>query len=278
MKRLITRADDFGSAEAANRAIFQALAEGEYVKNVSCMAVGPCIKTDAYELEELRKKKDFCIGLHATINSEWEAVHYTSVLPPEKIPTLVDGKGIFAMHPMMFQKKMPSAEEAIKEISAQLDRLTALGLTIEYIDTHMLPDTVVPGMLDLLSEFAEKKGVIDQRWYYTFPSQHQPVLTGDESEEEAEEAEELYHNWFQCLKENKQYINILHPAIYSEETKKFYNYVLIGDSVAKSRHLEQKIINSGKLEQYCHEMGIKTVKYTEADPQGDTTMDAAKVF
>lgn len=275
MKYLITRTDDFGSAASADRVIFKAVSEGNYVKNVSCMAVAPHIEKDAKELEELRKKKDFCIGLHATLNSEWEKVNFISVLNPKEIPSLVNEAGIFPMHPMFFAEKMPRTEECIREISAQLDKLTILGLTVEYVDTHMLPDAVVPGLKEALTEFARKKGLVDQRWFYTFAKEHQPFLTGDTS---LEEDALSYDKWMQTFEEGKQYINILHPALYSEETKLFYNHVLTGDSVAYSREAEQILLNSGKLEKLCESMQIQPIKYTDAIPQGDTTMSAAENF
>ena len=275
MKYLITRTDDFGSAGAANAAILKAVAEGKYVKNVSCMAAAPKIRQDAAQLEELHRQKGFCIGLHATLNSEWEQVHFKSVLHPEEIPSLVNEEGIFRMHPMMFAYKMPETEECIREISAQLDKLTALGLTIEYVDTHMLPDAVIPELKEALTEFARKKGLVDQRWFYTFADEHQPMLNGKDGREKDLEA---YKNWFSSFLEEKQYINILHPAICSEETKLFYNQFLTGDGVAWSRDAEHQVLNSKRLEALCEEMGIRTIRYTDAIPQGDTTISAAEHF
>lgn len=275
MKYLITRADDFGSALAANRAILRALEQGEYLKNVSCMAASPHIGDGAEALERLRKKRDFCVGLHAVLNSEWEKVSYHSILPPEKIPTLVQQNGVFYMHPMLFEKRMPDVEECMAEIAAQLDCLVHLGLTVEYVDTHMLPDAVIPGLKEALSAFAKQHGLIEQRWYYTFPAQHQPVLNQpDQLEKDCEK----YSAWFDCMEEGKQYIHILHPACYSEETKLFYNQVLKGDSVALSREAEQRLLNSKMLEQMCEEKQIRCLKYTDAEPQGDTTMEAARNF
>lgn len=275
MKYLITRADDFGSAKAANAVILQAIKEGDYIRNISCMAGAPAMQEGAEELERLRKKNSFCIGLHAVLNSEWENVHFRSILRAEEIPSLVDENGIFAAHPMMFNQKMPDVEEAVREISAQLDRLIALKVTVEYVDTHMLPDAAVPGLMDALSDFAKKKGLVDQRNYYTFPSRHQPSLTGNSS---VEEDLIKYRTWYECMEEEKQYINILHPAKYSEETKLFYNHTLRGDVVARSRNAEQLVLNSKKLEKLCYELGIRPIKYTEAVPQGDTTINAMNNF
>lgn len=275
MKYLITRADDFGSAAAANHAILKAIENGSYLKNVSCMAAGPQIEEGIKELMEWKKKKDFCIGLHAMLNSEWEKIHFKSILPKEQVPSLVDADGIFAMHPMLFENKMPDVEEAIREISAQLDKLTRLGAEVDYVDTHMLPEIMVPGLMDALSEFIRSKGLIDQRYFYTFSIVHQPELSGDTT---LEQDQETYRKWFQTFEEGRQYINILHPAFYSKETELFYNHVLKGNQTAKTRDAEQRVMNSRILEKYCLEMEIRLLKYTEAVPQGDTTSEAAKKF
>lgn len=275
MKYLITRADDFGSAAAANRAILKAIGNGSYVKNVSCMAAAPYIEKGLEELIKLKKSRDFCIGLHATLNSEWEKIHFKSVLPAKQVPSLVDMEGIFAMHPTMFEKKMPDVGEAIREISAQLDKLTRLGAEVDYVDTHMLPEVMVPGLMDALSEFIQSKGLIDQRYFYTFSNVHQPELSGDTTLEQDREA---YGNWFDTFEEGRQYINILHPAFYSEETELFYNYVLTGNRTAKTRDAEQRLMNSLMLEEDCRQRDIRLLKYTEAVPQGDTTLEAAKSF
>ena len=47
---LLARADDFGSAQAANDAILQALSRGTLIHNVSCMACGTWIAQGAAEL------------------------------------------------------------------------------------------------------------------------------------------------------------------------------------------------------------------------------------
>lgn len=274
-KYLITRADDFGSAYAANKAILEAVQNGEYVKNVSCMAVGPHIDTGSEALEELHKRKGICIGLHAALNSEWDYLKFLPISAIEEIPSLVTNKGVFSMHPMEFKEKMPSVEHAIWEIEAQLDFLVKLGLTIEYIDTHMLPEAAVPGLKEALSEFSRRKGLIDHRWFYTFSSVHQPVLTGEHLLEQDIKA---YEEWFVSMKEGEQYINILHPARYSRETLLFANRVLKGNGVAKSREAEAKLLMDSQFKLYCVKEGIIPLKYTEANPKGDTTDSAAKLF
>ena len=65
--RLILRADDIGSAYAANDAILAACDAGT-IKNVSLMVCGPAFADAA---TRLRGRDDICLGLHVTLNAEW---------------------------------------------------------------------------------------------------------------------------------------------------------------------------------------------------------------
>ena len=84
MKRtFIARADDFGSAQAANAAILEALTQGCLIRNVSCMAPGPHIARDAEALRAFAARVD--LGLHLTVNSEWDTVAWTPCGPPAAV-------------------------------------------------------------------------------------------------------------------------------------------------------------------------------------------------
>ncbi len=271
MATLITRNDDFGSARAANAAILEAVEQG-FVKNVSCMATGPHIDVDAAALNELCKRKNVCIGLHAAINAEWDYLKFLSVLPQKKIKSLTDKKGMFLMHPMLFEKQMPRVEEVMWEIRAQLERLTELGLNVSYIDTHMLPDAVIPGLTEEISRFAKEKGLIDQRWFYTFSNVRQPVP--EKWEEQPEQIMREYGKWLESMEKDRQYISIMHPAKMSLETQLFRNAVLKGDWVARSRNAEYRALTSGKLNELAEAAGVEVIRYTDAIPQGDTIRNA----
>ena len=71
--QLLSRTDDFGSARAANRAILEAADTGYVVRNVSCIACAPYIEEGA---ELLKKYIHIDIGLHLTLNSEWNGVRW----------------------------------------------------------------------------------------------------------------------------------------------------------------------------------------------------------
>lgn len=92
-RKLIVRADDFGSARAANAAILEAVRAGYLVRNVSCMAPGPYLDEGADALAALAHRVD--IGLHLTVNAEWDPIKWAPCAPPEKIPALLNEKGAF---------------------------------------------------------------------------------------------------------------------------------------------------------------------------------------
>lgn len=92
-RKLIVRADDFDSARAANAAILEAVRAGYLVRNVSCMAPGPYLDEGADALVALAHRVD--IGLHLTVNAEWDAIKWAPCAPPEKIPALLNEKGEF---------------------------------------------------------------------------------------------------------------------------------------------------------------------------------------
>lgn len=156
--RLITRADDFGSARSANSAILEALAAGHMVRNVSCMAPGKYIEQDAGELVRYAGQVDF--GLHYTLNSEWDSVKWNPCAPKESIPSLLDQTGNFYPSSEELRSANIRMEEAIAELDAQLERLTTLGIPITYVDGHMFPDRIIPGLDEEMKAWAKRKGIL----------------------------------------------------------------------------------------------------------------------
>lgn len=74
---LITRVDDAGLCESVNDAVLDVAASG-LVRNVSIMAAGPAL---AHLAERLRGRSDLCLGLHVTLNAEWERVRWRPLSP-----------------------------------------------------------------------------------------------------------------------------------------------------------------------------------------------------
>ena len=78
-----------------------------------------------------------CLGLHVTLNAEWDAVKWPPVLARERVSSLVDERGYFWPTPDEAQRHGAREDEMLAEIEAQLARMRGAGLTVSYIDEHM---------------------------------------------------------------------------------------------------------------------------------------------
>lgn len=133
MKTIITHADDFGASPGTNRAIIDALRMG-FIRNAGIMAVGPHL--DSYRDELIELADEYCLGLHAVINSEWATYRWGPVLLPSEVPSLVQSDGTF--YPTTAETAAHAKpDEIMAELAAQLQRLRACDLPPAYLDTHM---------------------------------------------------------------------------------------------------------------------------------------------
>jgi hypothetical protein len=85
VKRLILNADDFGIAPEVNEAVERAHREG--VLRAASLMVGAPAAGDA--VARARRLPNLAVGLHVVL------VHGRPVLPPARIPDLVDREGNF---------------------------------------------------------------------------------------------------------------------------------------------------------------------------------------
>jgi predicted glycoside hydrolase/deacetylase ChbG (UPF0249 family) len=156
VKRVVFRGDDAASTEGANLAIAQAVEDG-VLRNVSVMATGAALEHAASVFKDL---EGIAIGLHVTLNSEWEEVKWGPVLPASQVPSLVEGDGWFTTAPDVLAKSGFDLDEAMAEVEAQLARLRAVGLPVDYLDEHMGVGKV-PGLRDRLAELCVREGLVD---------------------------------------------------------------------------------------------------------------------
>ena len=211
---MITRADDLGCSHAANLAIAEVVTTGDIIKNVSCMAVGPHIEEGA---ELLKNCRAICLGMHATLNAEWDLIKWLPVTPTEKIPSLLTLEGTFAADPSQFLTKIPDTKQILVEFDNQLDLLTKFGLNIQYVDTHMLPEFFISGLHQAMDEWVKKKGLINHIPYYRFPSKLEPEKCNSFDASLA-----AMFRWLDSLKDDG-YFSVMHPAKYSREMLLFTN-------------------------------------------------------
>ena len=147
------RGDDAGSCHSADSAILEACECGALL-NVSIMACGPTFAAfaDAWR----RSGTNAALGLHVTLNAEWETVKWRPLSPPEAIPTLLDADGFFLPTPQDLHERKASTAEMLREVEAQCQRIQAAGLTLTYLDEHMGVGWL-PGLREGLREIARRE-------------------------------------------------------------------------------------------------------------------------
>jgi len=131
VSRLIVNADDFGLTPAVSRAIIELHAAG-LVTSTSLMARAGATE-EAIELA--CATPSLGVGCHVVL------VDGESILPPEKIPSLVDARtGRFPDSLTAFLLRLFTgrirAEEIEAEAAAQIAHLQERGVRLTHIDTH----------------------------------------------------------------------------------------------------------------------------------------------
>lgn len=249
--RFITRADDAGSSRSANAAIAKVLKAG-FIKNVSVMAPGAYVD-DAAQM--LAGSKDTCFGMHTTLNAEWDRVKWGPVSQLPADSGLTDAQGYFLANPSMFLQTKPPVELVMREVAAQLDKLTRAGFDIRYIDSHMLAEQGISGMDDAMRDFAKAKGLLDHMYYYNVPAALLQAVQQNQS----------LIKTLRTLPPG-QYFYLAHPALDMPEMRMTGNSKVRGEDVAKSRAAETKMLSMPGIRLLMRALGVTPLRYDEATP------------
>lgn len=142
--------DDFGAAVAVNEAIERAHLEG--ILNTASLMVSGAAAEDA--VARARRLPSLRVGLHIVV------VCGRPILPPERIPDLVDSGGVFSTRLVRAGFRyffLPAVQRQLAaEIRAQFERFRATGLTLDHVNTHNhmhLHPTVLRLILDIGGTF-----------------------------------------------------------------------------------------------------------------------------
>lgn len=258
---LLTRMDDFGSSHSANQAILDIAGRGDFIRNISCMAPGPLMEAGA---ARLRGHKRLCLGMHLTLNAEWDLVRWPPVSPPETVPSLLAPDGAFMDDPSCFTQTPPRLEEIRLEMDAQLDLLTRLGLDIRYVDSHMLPERALPGLSGLLADWARQKGLINHIPYYRAGPSLEPRPFDNLAD-----GRRHFLAWLEAL-EDGQYFLVTHPAMGGRDMLLCRRPGAPAPQVLLRRQAEHALLASGVPEAACARLNIRCLRYDEASPQHDS--------
>ncbi|QKR99672.1 hopanoid biosynthesis-associated protein HpnK [Sphingomonas sp. CL5.1] len=130
MRRLIVTADDFGASPEVNDAVEQAH-RGGILTAASLMVAGDAA---ADAVERARRLSTLGVGLHVVL------VEGRPVLPPERLPALVDAAGMFRTDMARAGLTIfaaPAARRQLRaEIEAQFAAFAATGLPLDHVNAH----------------------------------------------------------------------------------------------------------------------------------------------
>lgn len=131
-KLLILHADDLGAAHSIDAASFDALDKGA-VSSASIMVPTPWI-TEVATYAKAHPNAD--LGLHLTLNAEWETYRWGSVAPADQVSSLLTAAGTFPnVEKLVAERAKPAEVE--RELRAQIARALALGIRPTHLDSHM---------------------------------------------------------------------------------------------------------------------------------------------
>ncbi len=143
MSRLIINADDFGLTSGVNRAVVELHRAGVLTSTTLMARAGATDEAIRLALAT----PTLGVGCHVVL------VDGQPVLPPEKVPTLVDrDTGCFPPKLITFLSRLFTgrirATEIQAEVAAQIARLRDAGLRLTHVDshkhTHMFPPVLEP--------------------------------------------------------------------------------------------------------------------------------------
>jgi len=90
----------------------------------------------AFEKVIAKSHPDADLGLHLTLTSEWKTYRWGPVESKDKVPSLLDPSG-YLWQDTPLAAKAVKAEEAEREIRAQIERAIAMGIHPTHLDSHM---------------------------------------------------------------------------------------------------------------------------------------------
>lgn len=129
---VIIHTDDIGMCHASVEA-FQDLWAFGTITSGAVMVPCPWFPAVA---QLCRENPAIDMGVHATLNAEWDSYRWGPVSTREPDSGLMDGSGYFHQwHQAVYDNAKPEAVE--REVNAQIERALSAGMDITHVDSHM---------------------------------------------------------------------------------------------------------------------------------------------
>src|SRR5512134_2563466 len=129
---VILHTDDIGMCHASVQA-FQDLWAFGTITSAATMVPCPWFPAVA---QMCRENPEIDMGVHATLNAEWESYRWGPVSTCASDSGLIDEAGYFHQwHQAVYDHARPEAVE--EEVNAQIERALAAGIDVTHVDSHM---------------------------------------------------------------------------------------------------------------------------------------------
>jgi len=131
---LIINADDFGMCHDENEATIIGLTQGLFT---SSTILTPCPWfEEAAEFARTTPHAD--LGVHLTLNAEWDRYKWGPVLGRTDVPSLTDERG-YLWPDLASVFAHDRLDEVELELEAQIEKALASGIDVTHLDCHMGP-------------------------------------------------------------------------------------------------------------------------------------------
>jgi predicted glycoside hydrolase/deacetylase ChbG (UPF0249 family) len=129
---VILHTDDIGMCQASVQA-FQDLWKFGTISSGATMVPCPWFPAVA---RMCREDPEMDMGVHATLNSEWESCRWRPVSTSDPATGLLDGTGYFhQQHQAVYDNASPEAVD--EEVNAQIEMACTAGIDVTHVDSHM---------------------------------------------------------------------------------------------------------------------------------------------
>jgi predicted glycoside hydrolase/deacetylase ChbG (UPF0249 family) len=147
----IVHVDDIGMCHDANEGGFETLANGP----ATCGSVMVPCPWFSEAAARARENSDFDLGVHLTLNSEWEHYRWGPVAGCDAVPSLLDDEG-FLWRTTVETLQRAAPEEVEVELRAQVERALAAGIDVTHLDSHMGTVFYKPEFVEVYARLARE--------------------------------------------------------------------------------------------------------------------------
>ena len=131
-RAVIIHTDDIGMCHASVQA-FKDLWSFGTITSGAVMVPCPWFPAVA---QMCRENPEIDMGVHATLNAEWESYRWGPLSTRDPDSGLLDADGYFNQwHQAVYDNARPEAVE--REVNAQIERALAAGIDVTHVDSHM---------------------------------------------------------------------------------------------------------------------------------------------